>query len=70
MTTCTPSWKPSSPARRRPTDFANLELPESYRAAFVKKDEVDLFEGLASRDKDPRKSIHVDDVAAPRARAG
>ena len=46
-------------------DFANLELPESYRAAFVKKDEVDLFEGLASRDKDPRKSIHVDDVALP-----
>jgi crotonyl-CoA reductase len=46
-------------------DFANLDLPESYRAAFVRKDEVDLFEGLASRDKDPRKSIHVDEVALP-----
>ena len=46
-------------------DFANLELPEYYRAAFVKKDEVDMFEGLASRDKDPRKSLHVDDVAMP-----
>ena len=26
-------------------DFASLALPESYRAAFVKKDEVDMFEG-------------------------
>jgi crotonyl-CoA reductase len=46
-------------------DFANLELPESYRAAFVKKDEVDMFEGLTSREKDPRKSLHVDEVALP-----
>ena len=28
-----------------------------------------MFEGLASKDKDPRKSLHVDDVAAARARA-
>ncbi|MFC6153751.1 crotonyl-CoA carboxylase/reductase [Nocardioides yefusunii] len=46
-------------------DFANLELPESYRAAFVRKDEVDMFDGVASRDKDPRKSLHVDEVALP-----
>jgi crotonyl-CoA reductase len=46
-------------------EFANLELPESYRAVTVHKDEVDMFEGLASRDKDPRKSLHVDDVALP-----
>jgi len=46
-------------------DFAALELPESYRAAFVRKDEVDMFEGMASRDKDPRKSLHVDDVPLP-----
>jgi len=48
-----------------PADFANLELPDSYRAAFVKKDEVDMFEGLSTRDKDPRQSLHVDDVALP-----
>ena len=29
-------------------EFANLELPESYRAATVHKDEVDMFEGLES----------------------
>lgn len=46
-------------------DFAHLELPESYRAVTVHKDEVDMFEGLASRDKDPRKSLHVEDVALP-----
>ncbi len=46
-------------------DFASLALPESYRAAFVRKDEVDMFEGLESRDKDPRKSIHVDQVPVP-----
>ena len=46
-------------------DFATLELPESYRAAVVRKDEVDMFEGLASRETDPRKSLHVDDVALP-----
>ena len=46
-------------------DFANLDLPESYRAVTVHKDEVDMFEGLATRDKDPRKSLHVEDVALP-----
>ncbi|RYE77702.1 MAG: crotonyl-CoA carboxylase/reductase, partial [Myxococcales bacterium] len=46
-------------------DFAAMDLPEAYRAAFIKKDEVDMFEGVASRDKDPRKSLHVDEVAMP-----
>ena len=46
-------------------DYANLELPGSYRAAFVKKDEVGMFEGVASRDKDPRKSLHVEEVDLP-----
>jgi crotonyl-CoA reductase len=46
-------------------EFAALELPESYRAVTVHKDEADMFEGLQSRDKDPRKSLHVEDVALP-----
>ncbi len=46
-------------------DVAALRLPESYRAACVRKDEVDMFEGLASKDKDPRKSLHIDRVALP-----
>ncbi len=46
-------------------DIANLPVPESYRAAFVRKDEQTMFEGLESADKDPRKSLHVDEVALP-----
>ncbi|WP_432479603.1 crotonyl-CoA carboxylase/reductase [Nocardioides sp. GXQ0305] len=46
-------------------DFAQLTVPEAYRAAFVRKDEVDMFEGQASKDKDPRRSLHVEDVALP-----
>jgi crotonyl-CoA reductase len=46
-------------------DIANLPLPESYRAALVRRDEVAMFEGLDSGDKDPRKSLHIEDVALP-----
>jgi crotonyl-CoA reductase len=46
-------------------DFAALDLPEAYRAVTVHKDETGMFDGLESRDKDPRKSLHVDDVAVP-----
>lgn len=46
-------------------EIANLTLPESMRAATVHKDEVDVFEGVDSPDKDPRKSIHIDEVPIP-----
>ncbi|MGZ4480062.1 MAG: crotonyl-CoA carboxylase/reductase, partial [Nocardioidaceae bacterium] len=46
-------------------EFAALELPESYRAVTVHKDETDMFDGLESGDKDPRKSLHVEDVPLP-----
>jgi crotonyl-CoA reductase len=42
-----------------------LPLPESYRAALVRRDEVGMFEGLDLGDKDPRKSLHVEDVPLP-----
>ena len=48
-----------------PEDFANLALPDSYRAMTVHKDEVEMFEGLPSKDKDPRKSLHLDEVPLP-----
>ena len=51
-------------------DFAALEIPESYRAALVRKDEVDMFEGLTTKEKDPRKSLHVDDVPVPELAPG
>ncbi|UOZ10500.1 crotonyl-CoA carboxylase/reductase [Amycolatopsis sp. WQ 127309] len=43
----------------------SLPVPESYRGVTVHADEVDMFDGLESRDKDPRKSLHVDDVPVP-----
>ena len=46
-------------------EYAALEIPESYRAVTVHKDEVDLFEGLDTKDKDPRKTLHVDEVPVP-----
>ncbi len=50
--------------------YAALPLPESYRGVTVHKDEVDLFEGLETRDKDPRRSLHVDDVPIPELAPG
>ena len=46
-------------------EIAALPLPESYRAALVKKDEMAMWEGVASEDKDPRRSLHVEEVARP-----
>ncbi len=46
-------------------DLAGLPVPESYRAAVVKRDEAAMFEGVDSWDKDPRKSLHVEQVATP-----
>ena len=46
-------------------ELAALPLPESYRAAFVRKEDAGMFEGLSTREKDPRRSIRVDRVAVP-----
>ena len=45
--------------------YASLPVPESYRAVTVHRDETAMFEGLPTRDKDPRRSLHVDDVPVP-----
>ena len=51
-------------------EFATIELPESYRAITVHKDEETMFEGVATKEKDPRKSLHLDDVALPELAPG
>ena len=51
-------------------DFAALPVPESYRGVVVREDEVDIFVGLPSAEKDPRKSLHVQDVATPQPGPG
>jgi crotonyl-CoA reductase len=46
-------------------DYAHLPLPDSYRAVTVHADETDMFEALPTREKDPRKSLHLDEVPVP-----
>jgi crotonyl-CoA reductase len=43
----------------------SLPVPDHYKGITVHADEVSMFEGIPSRDKDPRKSLHLDDVATP-----
>ncbi|MGQ0843650.1 MAG: crotonyl-CoA carboxylase/reductase [Sporichthyaceae bacterium] len=40
-------------------------IPNTYRAVTVHKDETTMFAGVESRDKDPRKSLHVEEVGVP-----
>ena len=46
-------------------EFAALPVPESYRGVVVRRDEQGMFEGQTTREKDPRKALHVDDVPVP-----
>ncbi|MFM8238141.1 MAG: crotonyl-CoA carboxylase/reductase [Actinomycetota bacterium] len=46
-------------------EIAALPVPTTSRGALVRADEQGMFEGVASEDKDPRRSIHVEDFALP-----
>jgi crotonyl-CoA reductase len=46
-------------------EVGRLAIPQEYRGVTVHADETEMFAGLPTRDKDPRKSLHVDDVATP-----
>lgn len=48
-----------------PDQLAAIALPDTYRAAHVLKAEQEMFTGMASNDKDPRRSVHVGDVPTP-----
>src|SRR4030095_17144139 len=43
----------------------SIPVPKSYQAVVVRAEEATMFDGMASRDKDPRKSLHVQEVATP-----
>lgn len=47
-------------------EFGSLTVPDSFRAAVVLKDEAEMFAGVKSTDKDPRKSVHVREVPTPK----
>lgn len=48
-----------------PEDFRHLKLPQTMRAVTVHKDEAEMFHGLPFWAKDPRRSLHVDEVELP-----
>jgi crotonyl-CoA reductase len=45
--------------------LGGLPVPESYRGVVVRESETGMFAGLATREKDPRRSLHVDEVPTP-----
>jgi len=49
----------------RRAGVSSLPVPRTYQAVVVRADEVGMFEGLATREKDPRKSLHVQEVPTP-----
>ena len=50
--------------------IGGLDLPDHYRGITVHADETDMFAGIPSRDKDPRKSLHLDEVPTPELAPG
>ncbi len=46
-------------------DFAAIDLPDTIRAITLHKEDEGMFEGVPSREKDPRQSLHLDDVPLP-----
>jgi crotonyl-CoA reductase len=46
-------------------ELATIGLPETITAAFTRKDEQNMFTGIAVQERDPRKSLHIDEVPLP-----
>ncbi|MDQ7909858.1 crotonyl-CoA carboxylase/reductase [Phytohabitans sp. ZYX-F-186] len=44
---------------------ATLPVPESYRGVVVRADETSMFDGVPTREKDPRQSLRVQEVPTP-----
>jgi crotonyl-CoA reductase len=50
---------------RQPADVAALPLPDSYRAVTLHRDDEHMFDGVDTAKRDPRESLHVDEVPVP-----
>jgi crotonyl-CoA reductase len=51
-------------------DFETLRLPDHYTGVLLRSEDVGIFEGMESADKDPRKSLRVEEVPTPALEAG
>ena len=45
--------------------LAATAMPATTRAVFVRREDQDMFAGMATKEKDPRRSLHVDEVPLP-----
>jgi crotonyl-CoA reductase len=45
--------------------LAEIPMPATTRAVFVCRDEQHMFDGMASSEKDPRRSLHIGEVPLP-----
>ena len=46
-------------------DFANLEVPDHYTAALLRKEDESMFEGMPTRERDPRKALRIEEAPLP-----
>ena len=47
------------------SDFTNLAVPSSYRGITVFADEMNMFDDVPASDRDPRESLHLQEVPTP-----
>ena len=50
--------------------IGDMPIPDTYLAATLHKSDEQMFAGRASRDKDPRESLHIERVPTPELAAG
>src|SRR5439155_9493364 len=50
--------------------LAEVPIPDSYSGMAVLAEETEMFDGLATGDKDPRKSLHLIEVPTPEVGPG
>ena len=51
-------------------ELAAVGIPEAYRGVVVRAEDQEMFAGMTTRDKDPRQSLHLDEVPTPEVGPG
>jgi crotonyl-CoA reductase len=51
-------------------DFAAIAVPDHYTAAVLRQEDETMFDGMPTRDRDPRKALRIEDVPLPEVGPG